>query len=144
MVDTERIAASNAETRRSPELLISYVLRYGVALCSAVIALGLVARLAHLGPVTRRSRDLIALLMNDALLSPPVLPHSPAELREGLLHFRPDVIMAAGLLLLIALPILRVALTVVVFLFERDWAFLAITLFVLSVLVFGLLHGSVL
>ncbi len=46
-----------------------------------------------------------------------------------------------GLLLLIATPIARVALSVFDFLRERDWLYVTVTLIVLAVLVYGLLSG---
>ncbi len=47
-----------------------------------------------------------------------------------------------GIVLLIALPMLRVALTAAVFLFERDYLFAAISGTVLAIIVLGLLLGT--
>ena len=47
-----------------------------------------------------------------------------------------------GLLLLILTPISRVAFTVLVFLVQRDYAFVAITLTVLGLLLFSLLGAQ--
>ncbi len=44
-----------------------------------------------------------------------------------------------GLLLLIATPIARVAFSVVAFLHQRDWTYVAVTLIVLSLLFYSLL-----
>ncbi len=62
---------------------------------------------------------------------------------SGAARFEARSVIMLGLLVLIATPILRVVFSVVIFLFERDVVFVAITLFVLSVLLFGLLgpHG---
>ena len=49
-----------------------------------------------------------------------------------------------GLVLLIFTPICRVALTAAIFLVQRDYVFLAIALFVLGVLLFGLLGARLL
>lgn len=62
---------------------------------------------------------------------------------SGAARFEARSVIMLGLLVLIATPILRVVFSVVIFLFERDVIFVAITLFVLAVLLFGLLgpHG---
>ena len=44
-----------------------------------------------------------------------------------------------GLILLIATPVTRVAVSVVAFAIERDWLYVGITLVVLTVLIYGLL-----
>ncbi len=50
--------------------------------------------------------------------------------------------MAIGIVLLIALPVLRVALTTVVFLFERDYWFAAISGTVLGIIALGFFLGA--
>ena len=50
--------------------------------------------------------------------------------------------MAIGIVLLIALPVLRVALTTAVFLFERDYLFAAISGAVLAIIALGFLLGT--
>jgi uncharacterized membrane protein len=52
---------------------------------------------------------------------------------EGLIDF--------GLLLLIATPIARVALSVVLFIRERDWLYVGVTVLVLALLTYSLLAG---
>ena len=51
--------------------------------------------------------------------------------------------MAIGILLLIALPVLRVALTTAVFLFEKDYLFAAISGAVLGIIALGFLLGTI-
>ena len=50
-------------------------------------------------------------------------------------------IIALGLLALIATPIARVILAIVGFARERDWLYTAVSLIVLAILAFSLLHG---
>lgn len=121
------------------ELLISYVLRYGVLLCLFVIGCGLAARLLH----PQENAAVIGALVNGRLTDyrPPV---GVAEVLAGLRAGDADAVIALGLMLLIALPIARVALTMLVFLRDRDWAFFAITLIVLTVLLSGILLGRAL
>jgi hypothetical protein len=63
---------------------------------------------------------------------------APPNLHVGLAHR----CMAIGIVLLIALPVLRVALTTTVFLFERDYLFAAISGAVLGILALGFLMGT--
>ena len=53
-----------------------------------------------------------------------------------------DRCMAIGIVLLIALPVLRVALTTAVFLIERDYLFAAISGAVLAIITLGFLLGT--
>ena len=121
------------------ELLISYVLRYGVLLCLAVIGVGLTARLLLPG-----NAGVIHALVNGLNPGDYRPPSTAQDLLRGALQFQPDVVIALGLVMLISLPILRVALTTVVFLVEKDWAFFAITLVVLTVLLSGIIFGRAL
>ncbi|HZD56294.1 MAG TPA: DUF1634 domain-containing protein [Anaerolineales bacterium] len=55
---------------------------------------------------------------------------------------RPSGFLALGLLALIATPILRVATSVVIFIFERDWRYTFITFLVLMIVVTSVILGS--
>jgi uncharacterized membrane protein len=50
-------------------------------------------------------------------------------------------LMQLGVLMLIATPIVRVALSTVVFLRQRDWLYTVITLIVLTLLLYGVVNG---
>jgi len=126
------------------ELLISHFLRYGVILCALVIGLGLFTRLAHVGTIPGSSRATIAILTSGGALASDPPAHDLPTLVRGIADHSADLTMAAGLLLLIALPIVRVGMTVFLFLFEADWAFFGITVFVFAVLLFGIGFGHAL
>ena len=49
-------------------------------------------------------------------------------------------LLSLGVAILIATPIVRVAILIIVFLRERDWLYTAVSAFVLGVLILGL-HG---
>jgi uncharacterized membrane protein len=122
------------------EVWISFVLRYGVLTCAFVIGVGFIARLIHVGQLGDSTREITRTLLGGGVLSEPP-PYEIHSLFNGVIHLNPDVIMAAGLILLITLPIVRVAMTVILFLIDKDWPFLLITSFVLVVLMFGILCG---
>ncbi|MBI3336126.1 DUF1634 domain-containing protein [Candidatus Peregrinibacteria bacterium] len=74
----------------------------------------------------------------------PAPPYTPSELYAGLRRGDPDTWLAAGLLLLIGLPILRVGLTMVLFLLDQDKTYFLITLFVFVILLSGIFLGKAL
>lgn len=117
------------------EVWISHVLRAGVLLAGAVIALGLVLLLAR-GAAASDPVSLAALRLQDGH----PLPVHPGELIHRAFGGQPVAVIQLGVLLLILTPVSRVAMTVWLFVEERDPVFVAITLVVLAVLVFGLVH----
>ncbi len=71
-------------------------------------------------------------------------PQTFSQVGAGLLVFRPQAVITLGLLLLIATPVVRVAVSILVFLFEHDRRFVVITLLVLLILLFSIFYvGSV-
>ena len=57
---------------------------------------------------------------------------------HGALALRPRRVMQLGLLLLIATPVLRVAFSIFAFAAQRDWTYVAITLSVLTILLWSI------
>jgi uncharacterized membrane protein len=66
---------------------------------------------------------------------------SPIAILHGALNFYPKAIIQLGLLLLMAIPLIRVILFLLLFLFQRDWLYCGITMFVLCVLLYSLIGG---
>jgi uncharacterized membrane protein len=126
------------------ELAISYALRMGVLCCSAVFASGLILKLTRSSTQGPSSKELLQKLTSGAESIPFFVPSSISDFMEGLRSGNSDTVIALGLILLIALPIIRVSMTVILFLIERDWIFLLITLIVLSVLLSGIIFGKAL
>ncbi len=107
------------------ELFIGKALRIGVLLSGAVIALGLVLLL---------------------LQTPTAFPSAPwqgfRQIWHSLLLGEPFAVINAGLLLLILTPIFRVAASVALFFYQRDFVYVVITSYVLGVLVLSFLLGK--
>jgi uncharacterized membrane protein len=61
---------------------------------------------------------------------------------SGGAHGDPLAVIALGLLVLIATPVLRVAVSIVTFALERDWVYVAITTLVLCILIASFLLGA--
>jgi uncharacterized protein len=100
--------------------LIGWVLQGGVILSASIILLGLLM-------LPLRSGGLSV----SRLLS---FPHTLGQVWAGLLVLQPQAIIALGILLLIATPILRVAVSIVAFALEGDRRFVVITALVLAIL----------
>jgi uncharacterized membrane protein len=119
-------------TDRQVDVILSRLLRIGLLLSAALVAAGAAVFLARHGGDTAAYG---------------VFREGPRAYREigGILRetasFRGRGLIMAGLMLLIATPIGRVAFSVLAFLRQRDRVFVAVTLTVLAILlvsVFGL------
>ena len=122
------------------ERLIAYVLRYGAILCAFVIGVGILFIFFYPSQRLGSSQVLTDLLMG-RLVHAPDIPRSVGEFSKGLSIRDSNVVIAVGLILLIALPVARVGLTVVLFLLEGDFVYFAITAFVFVVLMAGIFLG---
>ncbi len=116
------------------DLLISHVLRLGVAVAAAIGAVGLLLFFLR-GPQPGEPQSLHELLQ----LRAGALATSPQQLLDGLTTGQPEDIMRFGLLVLILTPTARVALTFILFLLERDLVFVIISAIVLLILLLGFL-----
>jgi len=117
---------------RRLELIIGNLLRAGVLLAAAVVLIGGVLYLAgHNG-------DRIGYRQ----FSPggPAI-QSVAGILQSASHLDSEGLIQLGLLLLIATPVARVALAVVGFTLERDRLYAVVSLIVLAILTFSLLHA---
>ncbi len=134
--------AAAAGTAFPTEEIISWILRVGVVASALLIALGVVLLF-----VTGETgyggsfNDLAGLVQyNHARYT--AFPTTPVDVLTGLAQFKPYAFIALGLLLLILTPVIRVAASVVIFLLERDHAYVFITLIVLVILVVSFLLGK--
>lgn len=69
-------------------------------------------------------------------------PHSPGAMWAGLVGLHPQAFITLGLLLLIATPVMRVAVSVVAFAIEHDRLYVVITLVVLAILITSFILGK--
>lgn len=118
------------------ERLISIVLRTGVLLSMAVIVLGVVLTFAH-HPDYFRSRPALGELTDASLTYPHTLSSVVAGARAG----HGQAVAMLGILLLVLTPIVRVGMSVVLFLLQRDKLYAAITVTVLVLLIVSFLSG---
>lgn len=105
------------------ELFVSNVLRIGVAVSGVLIMIGL---------------GLYVITGDNSC------PTGEATLQwiiYGAPFFGPSHILFLGFLTLVATPLLRVAASVIAYIVEKDWIYAAITGFVFTVLVIGIVLG---
>jgi uncharacterized membrane protein len=109
--------------------IIGNLLRFGLLLSAAVVVAGAAIYLARHGSQT---------------ISYHVFSRNPPDFRlvENVLgagaRFRGRGFIMAGLVLLVATPVARVAFSVLAFLRRRDYVFAAVTVFVLTILLFSI------
>jgi uncharacterized membrane protein len=122
--------------KRDIELLISVTLRTGVAVSVAVMLFGLVVTFAH-HPDYFHSRPALGQLTN----SREVFANSLGAVFRGVRDLSGQSIATLGILLLIATPVVRVAISVVLFAAKRDRRYVLITAVVLALLLTSLISG---
>ena len=125
------------------EIWISVVLRCGVAASAGIILIGVIclARTGATGYARIGAASLQDVVAFHAATGPGYFPLSWTAILRGVSAGGAYSIIEVGILTLIGTPVLRVALSVLFFLAQRDWLYVAITLFVLGVLLLGLVLG---
>ena len=131
-------AAGPSPAVRKVELIISTTLRIGVITSIVIIAAGMVISFVHHPDYLRDPAELQRLTAPGA-----AFPHTLSDVIAGVKELRGQAIVAVGLLVLLITPVVRVAISVVAFLFERDYAFTIITIIVLSLLLLSFVLGRV-
>ncbi len=120
------------------ENLISHVLRIGVAVSLLVVVTGTVTSFVHHPGYLRSPGELAPLTAPGHFATPSV-----SGVIAGVLAGRGEALVMLGLILLIATPVLRVAVSVIVFLIQRESIFVVITAVVLALLLTSFLIGRV-
>jgi uncharacterized membrane protein len=122
-----------ALTDDAVDQLIGRLLQIGVLIAALVVLCGGVLLLAQHG---------------GARVSYAVFNGEPAQLRSlagivrGAFALDSRSLVQLGLVLLIATPVARVAFTLVAFIIQRDRVYVAVTVVVLALLVYGLVFGT--
>ena len=138
-IESEAGDPSEIEARvRQIELLISNLLRGSVVLSLVVIVIGTVVTFVD-HPEFLSSPSALGLLINPGT----TLPHTLDAVARGLQALQGDAIVTLGLLLLIATPVVRVGISIVAFVYERDRVYTFITLTVFCLLILSFFLGKV-
>ncbi len=106
--------------------MIGWILQGGVLLSAVVLVVGLIMMALQPDKFAPQRLELF--------------PHTFHQVWIGLLALRPQAVITLGLLLLIATPVMRVAVSIVAFAVEGDRRFVVITTLVLLILLFSILY----
>ena len=115
------------------QVIIGWILRAGVALSLGIVFIGgiiFVYRHGHSIPDYRVFKGV------------PYFIRSPDGVINGILNGKGQAIIQAGIILLIATPIIRVAFSAIGFVIEKDYLYTVITLVVLLILIGSMLYGK--
>jgi uncharacterized membrane protein len=130
-----RVPANDALVRRA-ELIISGVLRIGVVTSMTLILLGSILSFIHHRQYVSSPAELQRLTHpGDAV------PQSVGSVFNGIRQLRGQSIVAAGLLLLVLTPVVRVATSILAFAAQRDRMYVLITSVVLLLLLLSFVLG---
>lgn len=122
-----------AWTDEQVELFVGNLLRIGVIIAASVAVIGGIFYLLTYGTTVASYHTFRG--------EPDELRSVSSVVRDAL-HLRPRSVVQLGLLILIATPVARVALSLVAFLKQRDRMYVAITAVVLALLLYGLTGAS--
>lgn len=136
VVEAPDAAASRDAAVHRSELIISTMLRAGVLTSVALVLIGTIVTFIHHPSYLTSNADLATLKASDAF--PTTIP----AVARGLAHFEGRAVVMLGLLVLLATPILRVAVSIVTFAQQRDRVFVVITSTVLFLLLLSLGLGK--
>ncbi len=108
--------------------VIGWILRGGATLSAAIVLIGMLLLLLHPGDLSGTSLQ--------------VFPHTVDQVWTGLLALQPQAVITAGLMLLLATPVMTVTAAAVAFALERDRRYVVIALVVLAILITSFLIGK--
>ena len=127
----------NQDRVHKVELVISRLLRVGVLTSLLIVLAGTVVTFVHHPHYLSSRRDLVNVTKPGA-----EFPHSLPSVVRGIQHSQGRAIVTLGLLLLVATPVLRVAVSVIAFVYQRDRTFVVITSVVLLLLITSFMLGK--
>ncbi len=114
------------------QVVIGWVLRAGVFISMAVVFIGGVIYLTRHGQSIANYHKFVGV---------PDFIQSPRGIINGIINLRGRAIIQAGIVLLIATPVVRVLFSAVGFILEKDHLYTAITFIVLLIIIISAFSG---
>jgi uncharacterized membrane protein len=124
------------EKARQVELLISNLLRIGVVTSLTIVVIGTIITFVRHPDYITSTKELHQLTARDA-----PFPNTVSAATHSVLHGQGRGIVILGLLLLVATPVMRVAVSILGFVYEKDRIFVLITTLVLGLLLLSFVLG---
>jgi uncharacterized membrane protein len=122
---------------RAVELIISLILRLGVSVSLIVVIAGLLMSFFHHHEYLYSRPGLQRLTTPGR-----AFPRTLGQVLAGVRQLRGEAMIMAGLMLLIATPVLRVAVSIAAFIYEKDKTFVLLTAIVLALLILSFFLGT--
>jgi uncharacterized membrane protein len=120
------------------ERVISVVLRGGVGLSLLLVIAGTLLSFTHHPTYMHSAPDLGQLTKPGA-----EFPHTLRGVMAGLREWHGQALVVVGLLVLVATPVARVAISILLFMIQKDRMFVIITTLVLALLLLSFFLGKV-
>ncbi|QJD97144.1 DUF1634 domain-containing protein [Mucilaginibacter robiniae] len=114
------------------QLAIGWILRLGVIISMSVVFIGGCLYIYRHGYSIANYHEFKGV---------PNFVHTPAGIWHGILTGHGQAIIQAGILLLVATPVLRILFSAFGFLLEKDYLYVGITLLVLAIIIISALTG---
>ncbi|MDN5284162.1 MAG: hypothetical protein JWR38_436 [Mucilaginibacter sp.] len=114
------------------QAVIGWILRVGVLLSMSIIFIGGLIYLYRHGQATANYHTFKGI---------PDFVHSAPGIINGIITLRGQAIIQAGIILLIATPVIRVVFSAIGFVLEKDYLYTGITLLVLLIIFASMLSG---
>ena len=114
------------------QMIIGWVLRLGVFISITVVFFG------GLVYIYRHGHELADYRLFKGI---PAFVQTAPGIIDGIFTFRGRAIIQAGIILLIATPIVRVVFSAIGFVLEKDYLYIGITVLVLSIIFISMLTG---
>jgi uncharacterized membrane protein len=113
--------------------IIGWILRLGVIISMLVVLVGGCLY------IYRHSTETVHY---SKFIGVPEFVHTPGGIWHGILTLRGRAIIQAGIILLIATPIVRILFSGIGFILEKDWLYTGISLIVLAIIITSALTGN--
>ncbi|MFD0765658.1 DUF1634 domain-containing protein [Mucilaginibacter lutimaris] len=114
------------------QAVIGWVLRAGVFVSMFIVFIGGIIYLMRHGQSVANYHRFVGV---------PDFIHSPRGVINGIINLRGRAIIQAGIVLLIATPVVRVIFSAIGFMLEKDYLYTAITFIVLLIIVISAFSG---
>jgi uncharacterized membrane protein len=131
------LSPESDERVRRVEIAISNLLRGGVILSLVLVVAGTVMSFLHHPGYVTSTTELERLTRPGA-----AFPHTLADVAAGLRAMHGQAVVMVGLLVLVATPVMRVAVSILAFLYQHDRIYAAITTVVLCLLLLSFALGK--
>lgn len=125
------MAQSNFKDR-DIQLLIGWILRAGVIISMLIALVGGIIY------ISRHGHEHISYIQFKGV---PDFVHTPQGIWQGTLHLRGRAIIQLGIVLLVCTPVLRVIVSGIGFLAEKDYLYTGVSLLVLLIIILSALTG---